>query len=541
MNDGNIIFFVGVIVSIAVYLVVGLLAGRKVKDIDDYYVSGRNAPTILIAGTLFASMLSVNGFMGDQGFCYTGNITSLVLLNSMCACGYVFGPLFFGRYLRRSECGTMPEYFGTRYKDPRNRRIAGIITIISLTAYLLACITGVGILMQELTGLSYELCLLIAWACFTAFTFWSGSKGVIITDTMMFMVFIVAAIIAGPYIFNAQGGIGSLLENLMNNPAAAEGLLDYHGNVPGTGASDVFGAVMYAVTMGIIWFITVAVSPWQAGRNLMAKSEHVTFRSGAVAAVCTTVFLLYVNIMSISVINLQPNMEDPQRVLIWAAFNVMPKLVGTLLLAGIMAAGLSSASTFLSVVGFSVTSDIFPVEFKDEKHQLRTSRIIMLAVGIVSLVLAYLGLGGVRVISWFASTIIAASWLVPGVGSIVSGKLSATGARWSMTAGFLGFIISKCLVGFGVAPFNAIFINFLDPFFIGLYLSLIFAVVGSKVSPVTAEESAYRDSLLVLPKEERVAREYQIDRRYGWLLIVMGVLTTLFLLFTWALPYNGLI
>ena len=47
--------------------------------------------------------------------------------------------------------------------------------------------------------------------------------------------------------------------------------------------------------------------------------------------------------------------------------------------------------------------------------------------------------------------------------------------------------------------------------------------------------------LLVLPQEERVAREYQIDRRYGWLLIVMGVFTTLFLLLNWALPYNGLI
>lgn len=535
------IFFIGVIVSIIVYLVVGLLAGRKVKDINDYYVSGRSAPTILIAGTLFASMLSVNGFMGDQGFCYTGNITSLVLLNSMCAAGYVFGPLFFGRFLRRSECGTMPEYFGTRYKDPRNRRIAGIITIISLTAYLLACITGVGILMQELTGLSYELCLFIAWVCFTGFTFYSGSKGVILTDTMMFMVFIIAAILAGPYIFNAQGGLGELLTNLMNNPAAPAGLLDYHGNIPGTGANDVFGAVMYAVTMGIIWFITVGVSPWQAGRNLMAKSEHVTFRSGAIAAICTTVFLLYVNIMSISVINLMPNMEDPQRVLIWAAFNVMPKLIGTLLLAGIMAAGLSSASTFLSVVGFSVTSDIFPVEFKDEKHQLRTSRVIMLVVGIVALALAYLGLGGVRVISWFASTIIAASWLVPGVGSIVSKKLSSTGARWSMIAGFLGFMISKCLVGFGIAPFNSIFINFLDPFFIGLYLSFIFAVIGSKVRPVTMEESSYREALLVLPKEERVAREYKIDRRYGWLLIVVGILTTLFLLFAWALPYNGII
>ena len=287
------IFLIGVIISILAYLVVGLYAGRSVKDVNDYYVSGRNAPTLLISGTLFASMLSVNGFMGDQGFCYTGNITSLVLLNSLCAVGYVVGPLVFGRYLRRSECTTMPEYFGTRYNDFRNRRLAGVITIISLTAYLLASITGVGILMQELTGLSYGVCLFLAWLCFTAFTFYSGSKGVVITDPMMFLVFLLASIIAGPYIFNAQGGLGELLNNLMHNPNIPDNLLDFYGNIPGTGATDVFGAVMYAVSMGLVWLITVAVSPWQAGRNLMAKSEHVTFRSGAIAAICTVVFLLY--------------------------------------------------------------------------------------------------------------------------------------------------------------------------------------------------------------------------------------------------------
>ena len=535
------IFFIGVIISMVVYLVVGLYAGRRVKDINDYYVSGRNAPTLLISGTLFASMLSVNGFMGDQGFCYTGNITSLVLLNSMCAAGYVFGPILFGRYLRRSECTTMPEYFGTRFHDFRNRRIAGIITIISLTVYLLASITGVGILMQELTGLPYGVCLFLAWLCFTAFTFYSGSKGVVVTDTLMFLVFLLAAVIAGPYIFNAQGGFSELFHNLMNNPNIPEGLLDYHGNIAGCGASDVFGAVMYAVSMGLIWFITVAVSPWQAGRNLMAKSEHVTFRSGAIAAICTTVFLLFLNLQSIAVLNLNSALEDPQRVLIWAAFNVMPKLVGTVLLAGIMAAGLSSASTFLSVIGFSITTDIFPRTFKSEKEQLNVSRLTMLVVGIIALILAYLGLGGVRVISWLASTIIAASWAVSGIGSVLSRKLSATGARWSMIGGFLGFIITKCLSGFGIAPFHTIFINFLDPFFVGLYVSVLFAVLGSIRHPISEQESAYRERLLVLPEEEKVIGDYRRDRLYGYLLVAAGVVTSAFLLLGWALPYNGLL
>ena len=362
-----------------------------------------------------------------------------------------------------------------------------------------------------------------------------------LTDTIMFLVFLFAAVLSGPVIFKAQGGVSQLLGNLMNNPATPEGLLDFHGNIAGTGANDVFGAMMYAVTMGIIWFITVAVSPWQAGRNLMAKSEHVTFRSGVIAAICTVVFLMYLNLQSVAVLNLNGALEDPQRVLIWASFHVLPKILGTLLLAGIMAAGLSSASTFLSVIGFSMTSDIIKKEFKDEAEQLRFSRMVMLAVGVIALVLAYMGLGGIRVISWFASTIIAASWVVPGVGSIVSRKLSATGARWSMIAGFLGFMVTKCLVGFGVQPFAAVFINFLDPFFVGLYLSLVFAIAGSKLHPVGAKEKECREALLKLPESERAASEYKRDRYYGYLLIAVGIATTCFLLFGWALPYNGML
>ena len=165
----------------------------------------------------------------------------------------------------------------------------------------------------------------------------------------------------------------------------------------------------------------------------------------------------------------------------------------------------------------------------------------MLVYGIVSLILAYAGLGGVRIISWFASTIIAASWFVPGVGSVVSKKLSATGARWAMIAGFLGFFIPKCLNGFVGAPFNAFFINFFDPFFVGIYASLIFAVIGSKLHPVTEEETSFRSKMMVIPETEKVAADYKRDRLFGWIMIVFGILTTVVLLLGWALPYNGMI
>ena len=48
------IFLAGTLISIVAYIIVGVYAGRKVKNVNDYYVSGRNCTTILIAGTLFA-------------------------------------------------------------------------------------------------------------------------------------------------------------------------------------------------------------------------------------------------------------------------------------------------------------------------------------------------------------------------------------------------------------------------------------------------------------------------------------------------------
>lgn len=66
-----------------------------------------------------------------------------------------------------------------------------------------------------------------------------------------------------------------------------------------------------------------------------------------------------------------------------------PPVIGMLLLIGISAAGISSASTFLSLIGFSVVNDILP-EAENDRKKLARSRWAMLAVSLVVLALAYL-------------------------------------------------------------------------------------------------------------------------------------------------------
>lgn len=348
------IYLVVCILFILLYIIVGLYAGKKVASTADYYVDGRNATTLLLTGTLFASFVSTNTWMGDVGWVYGGNFANELVLNALCSVGFVFGVILFGRYLRRSEALTMPEYFSKRFGDTKIKKYAAVIVVIAMTCYLLAVTTGVGILIEEMTGMSSTLSYILAFVCFISFTFYGGSKGVILTDTMMFLVFLTFTIIAGPYMFSEAGGLTNLFENIMARLGELpQGFLDYHGNFAGAGANDAFGAVMYGAMMGIIYFIVVGISPWQAGRHLMAKSEHVSIRASVIACICSSLFVcyMYFETMAVNVIN--PTGIDPsETVLIWAAYNIMPKLIGAGVLAGIMAAGLSSASTFLSVFRF---------------------------------------------------------------------------------------------------------------------------------------------------------------------------------------------
>ena len=101
------IYAAGILISILVYIGVGNYAGRKVKHLEDYFVVGRQAPTLLIVGTLVASFLSTNAFLGETGFVYAGHAGAYILWPPITVSGYVYGAL-----LRRGgRCYSRPAEF----------------------------------------------------------------------------------------------------------------------------------------------------------------------------------------------------------------------------------------------------------------------------------------------------------------------------------------------------------------------------------------------------------------------------------------------
>ncbi len=148
-------YAIGMLISILIYLAVGSYAGRKVKHLDDYFVAGRSAPTLLIVGTLVASFLSTNAFLGETGFSYQGHGPLLLIMTSVNGMGYVFGALFFGRFLRRSEALTVAEYFGRRFESQGDRvqMAAGLTVIVGLSVYLLAVTQGASLIVSQVTDI----------------------------------------------------------------------------------------------------------------------------------------------------------------------------------------------------------------------------------------------------------------------------------------------------------------------------------------------------------------------------------------------------
>ena len=535
------------LVSILVYLVVGNYAGRKVRKLEDYFVAGRQAPTLLIVGTLVASLMSTNAFMGESGLSYSGFPAVIIILTAINCVGYVAGGLFFGRFLRRSRALTLAEYFGHRFDSRRVQQVAGITIVLGCTAYLVMVTQGTATIVHEVTGLPFRATLVVAWLGYTLFTLYSGSRGVVITDTMMFLLFGAVAFVSLGFIVQESGGWFATVEGLAAF-GAKPGVIAWHGAVGPDGIWQTPAeTLVYAIILGLAWGIVVAVSPWQASRYLMARDEHTVIRSAAITA--GVVMLLYLVLMfAAASVNLaRPGIEPAQEVMVWAALNLLPTLAGALLMSGILAAGLSSASTFLSLVGFSISNDILPRPSADDDEalgegedarRLGASRRAMLGISLAALALAWaLPEGRLFWITYFAGTLFASCWGPVAFMSVWSDRITEAAAFWGILAGLAGNLVTNAVALLGWAELPV----FLDPILVGALLSYLTIEAVSRGGRVTDRERRRRLRLHEVPAAELDAA--RVRRTLGWaaVLVAFGLLLALLMVVFYALPYRAVV
>ncbi len=521
------IYFYGMCISLVCYVVIGLFISRKVKNANDFYVAGRRAPVLLIVGSMIASYVSTGMFMGDAGEMYSGFFFPIVILSTLQVAGYIYGAVFFGRYLRRSQVYTIPEFFGKRFCSEKMRLLATITSIVIMVVYLLSVVQGVGTLMHTVTGVDYNLCITLATVAFLLVCVTSGSSGVLITDTIMFGVFTAALVAAVAIIITKAGGWNEVVQNLVNFEKT-EGLLFWGGNPDYLYEAPTHNLI-WAVIYGISWMSVCAVGPWQSSRYLMAKNEHTVVRSSLFSALGIFLLQLFVGLAAVTVNLFDPQILSPSQVLIWASMNILPTVVGVVLLTGVLAAGISSATTFLSLIGSAFANDVF----KGSGNKIRIGRIAMIIVSVIVLTLGIFNPPQIFWIMYLGGSAVAASWMPVAAASILSKRVTKTGAFCGMITGFTVFFVLKLYSGIAGVTLPV----YLEPAIVGMVINAIALIIGSALTKVTEEEKAERAKLFIAPQSEKNPKDIKITKIYLAGTVLLGIVITTVLLAVWAIPY----
>jgi sodium/pantothenate symporter len=289
--------------------------------------------------------------------------------------------------------------------------------------------------------------------------------------------------------------------------------------------------MIWAVGYGIAWMAVLMVAPWQSSRYLMAKNEHTVIRSGIIASVSIFLIEFLMCMAGVFTNKLNPGMERADQALIWASMHAMPVILGIVVLSGVLASGISSATTFLSLVGSNITNDI--VKIKDERKSVLYGRITVLAVAVVICLLCIFNPPQIFWITYLGATIVACSWLPVALASIWSKRVTKVGAFAGMLSGFTVSAVMKI-----VTSVNKILLPiYFDPFFVGIAASIIALVIGSALTKVTDKEKEERALLFIMPESEKSPKEIKKTKIMILCAVPLGLAVTVALLILWVIPY----
>jgi sodium/pantothenate symporter len=346
----------------------------------------------------------------------------------------------------------------------------------------------------------------------------------------MFLLFMTATVVFVVYVVDGFGGMSAAITDMARLESKA-GIASWTGIIgEGTSWPTALEYVIWAVVMDIAWAFVYAVGPWQASRHLMARNEHVVLRAAILACLCVIVLQMLVYGIG-GLINLaNPDIIPSETVIIWAAKSLVPEFLGAILLAGIVAAALSSASTFLSLVGFSIGNDIGS---KPIALTVNATRKIMLVTSLIVLVCCYFFPPNIFWFMLFIGTVFASSWGPVGLMSIWSKRITKDAAFWGMFSGFFMNVIPAAVDYLGIYHMPEYY-----PAVIGTVVSFVVIFVVSARGTVSREEYIYRLRLHRPEPSDIDFAKVKITLLAPLGLIAYGTAMPLLLLRYYVIPYQ---
>ena len=122
---------------------------------DQYYVAGRGVPAVFNGMATGSDWMSAASFISMAGALSAQGFAGLAYVMGWTG-GYLLLAVFLGPYLRQFGAYTIPDFLGARYGG-NFARIIGVVAAITCSfTYLIAQVTGVGLIVSRFIGLDFQ-------------------------------------------------------------------------------------------------------------------------------------------------------------------------------------------------------------------------------------------------------------------------------------------------------------------------------------------------------------------------------------------------
>ncbi|MGH8242696.1 MAG: sodium:solute symporter [Steroidobacteraceae bacterium] len=518
---------------------VAIVVTRRAKTRETpggYFLAGRNAGWFIVGASLFASNIGAEHLVGLAG---TGAASGVAVAQFEIIAGLVLLLLgwFFVPFYLRSGVYTMPEFLERRYSSGPRMYLA----IVSVVSYVLTkisvTIAAGGIVFEALMGIDFWTGATVVVVATGIYTLFGGLKAVLYTDAMQMFVLVLGAIVVTVLGLQAIGGWDSLVATVgperfdLWQPST-------HPDFPWTGI--LFGAPI----LGVWYWCT---DQFIVQRVLAAKN-HVEARRGAIFAGFVKQAPLFIFVLPGVIAYAlaqsgQLQLESPDQALAALTAQLMPTGLRGIVVAGLLAALMSSLSSVFNSSATLVTMDIY-----QRWRPLATPRQLVVTGQAATVVLVLFGLAWIpfmRLISdqlytylqsvqAYISPPIAAIFLV----GLLWPRANAKGAIAALAVGFvLGFgrLILELNAPLAWAPAAAFAgINFLH-FAVLLFGISLVAMVAVSLATAPPEPTRLQD-LTIATLRPRSAADEALDKRArrgdialsALLLLVIAAIWTIF-------------
>jgi sodium/proline symporter len=386
--DAMTAIFVG---YLALTLALGLWQARRTRSQSDFVLGSSKLPGWMLALSERATGESAWLLLGFTGFVYANGLSG-VWIAVGCTAGistaWIVLAARFRSEAERHNAMTMPEYFAAKFpeKAATIRVLSTIIIVFFFVFYVGAQFAGAGKTIFQTFGLDPLWGQLIAAAVILAYATVGGFISVVAVDTLqsilMIITLIVTPVIMLILIANEPLSVSEALAS------SGQGVDSWTGGLAGFGAG-------LLILNNFAWFFGYLGGQPQLNARFMGMRDDRNVRIGRNIAVAWTV-LAYGGAVLIGIAALTlfgpTAVSDPEMILPHVLTRLFPWWLAAILLAGVVAAMISTAESMLLVAASSISQDVYNGIIKKgtarEATLLLISRVATLVVGALGLVLA---------------------------------------------------------------------------------------------------------------------------------------------------------